>query len=806
MIILFLYLSAGIGSAVFLSRMLEGVPELDVKDFISQETSRIYDANGDLIQEVGAYLRDNTIYDSLPESLIDAFLSIEDSRYFKHNGFDIPRFTKIIIEALRYRTLGSGGSTFTMQLVKNTYFSVENGDESTERERTIAYKVQQIWLSMKLERVLDKKEILTLYLNKLNFGKNIRGVQRAARYYFSKDCTQLNIAESALLAGIVNLPNLYNPYEYLEHASARRDKVLEMMHYHGYINDEEYELALSVKVEDLLAGEYNYTLGENNHQAYVDAVLNEVVKLTGRDPMYTGMNIHTAMIPEIQDTIEAIQNGEMGVKFPNELMQTAIVSMNNQTGEVVGIGGGRNYIGARLLNRATDVYKQPGSSVKPVLSYALAFEYLGYSFDEVLMDRPVTLPSESRVLVNASRSYRGDVTLKDAVASSLNIPAVLTFEDVVAKLGQSRVIQYMWSLGFSQIQNDSLDYLYAIGGNEFTASVMEMAGAHGAMINLGVYNKPHTITRVYTTLGEVYEPLGLNQRVISSGSAYLADRLMRNNVEGGIFNYMQILEREYPVYAKTGTTDYGDAGLQYGIPLGAAKDKWMIASTSEYTNAVWVGWDKAEKGMNTYFSSEYSSLNIPGRICRDLLDAEEGISTGGILTGVMKPDDVETVSYVYGTYPHVSEAEGISDSLFISSSVSSEGLKNRGSVTLEEYTSGKISLKGILATVTEDEVIIQWNTITPPCYGSRDISLHDKYNDIVQYGACLTNYGSLGGDYTYTYHADIYDDGVLAASVDSEDAFYQGEFKGEGEIRVCGTVTSASGTSEEACFVALKRP
>ena len=800
------YLIVLLAGGIFFAKMMEGVPELHVKDFVSQEATRIYDRNGELVQEVGTYLRDNTTYDTLPESLIDAFLAIEDSRYFKHNGFDIPRFTKAVIEAVQTRTLGAGGSTFTMQLVKNTYFSIENGENSVERERTISYKIQQIWLAMKLERLLGKKEIMTLYLNKLNFGKNIRGVKRASMYYFGKDCTELNTSEAALLAGIVNMPNRYNPYEYLDYATDRRNQVLDMMVYHGYLSQEECNLAKAIKVEDQLYGEYHFIVTEQVHQSYVDAVLEEAEALTGKDPMLVGMEIYTAMDPEMQDLVESIQDGSGGIYYPNELMQSAIVTMDNRTGEVIAIGGGRNYEGVRLLNRATDMYKQPGSSVKPILGYALAFEYLGYSMDEVLLDKPITLPSESRVLVNFSRTYRGDVTLKDAVSYSLNIPAVLAFEDVVAKIGEQRVLQYMWSLGFSHVASDSLDYLYSIGGNEFTASVMEMAGAHGAMINRGVYNKPHTITRINTTLGEVYEPVGLNQQVLSSGSAYLVCRLMRNNVEGGVYNYMQILARDYPVYAKTGTTDYGTDGLQYGIPSGAAKDKWMISSTAEYTNSVWVGWDKAEAGETTYFTDGYSSMNIPGRINQILLDAEESLSDGKMLVGVQRPADVEEVTYIYGTYPHVSNDGGLTGSRVITSSISSTGLENQPLVSADEYSSGEVSLKGILATVTDDQIIIQWNTITPPCSGGRDISLHDENNDISAYGSCLVSLGWLAPDSDYEYHADIFVNNERVDSIEDDNGYYQGEFsRGDGEVKVCGTVVSGETRSREACFVALKR-
>ena len=802
-VILIGYLCIGVSGTIFITGLLKDMPEMEVTDFISKESTRIYDANGTIIEEVGTYLRDNITYDQCPESLVDAFLSIEDSRFFSHNGFDIPRFMKAALSNLASGSLGSGGSTFTMQLVKNTYFTVENGDDSTTYTKSLQYKAQQIALSMEAETILTKQEIFELYANKINFGKNIRGVQRAAQYYFGKNVSELTLAESAMLAGIVNLPNVYNPYSYLDYATTRRNQVLDMMAYHGYITEEEAELAKAIDVEDLLVGE-NYAVKDGSkYQSYVDAVLEEAQEKTGLDPTLGGMQIYTAMDPVIQDEIEAIQDEETEIWFADDLMQTAIVTMDNTNGEIVGIGGGRYYSGARSLNRATAGYKQPGSSVKPFLSYALAFEYLGYTTDEILLDKPITMPGESMVLVNATGTYQGDVTIKDAVAYSLNIPAILTMEDVVAKIGSSGVVDYLQSMGFDKVTDDNFELRFAIGGNNFTTTAVELAGAHGAMINGGVYNEPHTIRSIQFTDGSEYTPEIQNVRVLSSGSAYLVAQLMQNNVDSQCGNYMDLLKRDYPVYAKTGTTDWGDSGLSYGIPEGAAKDKWMISSTSKYTNAVWVGWDKAVAYEGTYFSNWKSYLNIPGNINRLLLDTEETTTSAENLNGVERPSDVQDITYVYGTYPHVEADDSISSSRLITSMVSSTGLTNQPLVSIDEYTSGVPSLNSISASISGSILYLNWVTQKDTCVnGYRDISLHDEYNNITKYGTCLVNNSWLYYSSSNVYYADIYIGGSYYGTITSKSSSWIGALAySDEEVAVCGSIRNYYGYSETACRV-----
>lgn len=788
--------SFGIG---IITKITANGPELNLNDFIGQESSKIYDGDGNVIAELGAYLRENITYNDLPECVVDAFVAIEDSRFFEHNGFDLPRFTKAFLENIKTMSFSQGGSTFTMQLVKNTYFSIDDIHSSTIAQKSIDRKVQEIDLALRIENDMSKVEIFEKYLNKLNFGGNIRGVQKASLYYFGKSVNEINLSEAALLAGIINRPNDYNPYNYLENATQRRDTVLNMMSYHGYITPAEADLAKSIKVEDLLVGEQRtYNRTENQYQSYIDAVVQEVQQLTGKDPALASMKIYTYMNVDVQSTIDGIQDGTIPIPFPDDLMQVAMISMNNQTGAILGVGGGRNYDGARLLNRATSNFKQPGSAVKPFLSYALAFEHLYWSSNHVLTDRPMTYKGSSLVLKNFDRKYRGDVLLNQAVGQSLNIPAIDTLQQVIDEIGKEKIVEYMQTIGFTKVTNENFDISYAIGGSTYETTVLEMAGAHAMLINKGIYNKPHTVEKIVMQDGSVIYPDKQNVKVLSTGTAYLSSELMRYAVEGPYFNYMQILKnKDYPVYAKTGTTDWGKDGLRFGIPQGAAKDKWMISSTTQFTNAVWLGYDKGVKDKATYFNGYKSGLNIPGKISKILMDTVQ--STSSIIPeAIPKPDDIEEITYVLGSWPYAYPES------WMGSDVLTTALIRKGHPPLtsiqesipDDLTNTLSSLN--VTTLEDGSLAVTWGVSGRCSGGIKDLTLNDGKNYIPASGACIFD-PSIAIGYP-SYFATVYVDEVPLYNITGTGGYYQG-WPGDlyGTVKVCGGFSTETGTSNTMC-------
>ncbi len=661
-----------IGALVFAGDLLKDKPEFSKEKLESEDSSVIYDANGNEIVELGLYLRESIDYEEMPDTLIDAFLSIEDSRYFEHFGFDIPRFTKAIIENLKSGGFGQGGSTITMQLVKNSYFQVDADGESTMAATSgmsgVKRKMQEIVLAMEANKEVSKKEIIALYINKINYGNNIRGVQKAAQYYFGKDASELNLTECAFLAGIINAPNNYNPYNelyknddsyiylnskitYLENAQIRTAEVLDLMVYHGYITKEEAELAKTIKIEDLLSGvDKKFSSYSQYYQEYIDAVIDEATSITGKDPYTTSMQIYTSMDPYMQEVLYNIENEKTDLKYTNDLMQSALVVLNNQNGELVALGAGRNQEQqARQFNRATSAYLQPGSSIKPILEYVLAFDKLGWSTAHTLTDKPVYLYGGNVLIANAGgQGYTGDMLITEAIARSLNTPAVQTLEAVIDEIGEDGVKEYLQSIGITK-NLDTFDLQWAIGGNTCTITPVQLAAAHAMFMNGGYYIKPHTIKSIKFSDDSEYVADTTGTQVISSAAAYMVAKCEEYNVSGPWLNNMQILKRDYPVYAKTGTTDWSNSGVAYGIPVGSPKDLWLMCQTSNYTVSIWLGFDKLEQG--SYFTTTEDMSNLKGKMGRYILNELEDHFQYDT-SGVEEPSDVTEVTIVKGAYPY----------------------------------------------------------------------------------------------------------------------------------------------------------
>ena len=722
-IVLFLGLCGAGGAIYFAYKLCENKPEFSPAALESPDSTIIYDSEGNQIIELGLYLRQNIEYDELPNCVVDAFVSIEDSRYFEHFGFDIPRFTKAIIENLRTMSFGQGGSTITMQLVKNSYFQIDDDTDSTMAAREgmsgVQRKMQEIVLALEANQALSKQEILTLYLNKVNFGDNIRGIQKAAEYYFGKDARELTLNEAAFLAGIINAPNGNNPYnaaygniDYLNNANARKNEVLDLMAYHGYITKEEAELNKNVKMENILAGkDEKFGITNTYYQSFIDAVINEAQEVTGKNPYTTAMNIYTSMDPYMQKYVYDMQNEPEKFAdkyvFRHDLQQNALVVLNNQTGELVALGGGRNQADeARQFNRAIDSYINPGSSIKPVLEYCLAFDRLGYATSHTICDQPVFLYETDIVITNAyGQGYTGDMQITEALARSLNTPAVQLLEEVIDKIGEEEVIKYCQSIGFDWCNKDTFDIQWAIGGKDCLVSPVQLAGAHAMLMHGGMYIKPHTISRIEyrgkynETPDYVADTVGT--RVVSPAAAYMTAYCENYNVNSGWIGQLNLLKRNYPTYAKTGTTNFSEAAyVNYNIPETGAKDQWLCTQTSNYTIVVWNGFDKLED--DAYFTVTDENYNLKCKMGSILLDALMDHYQYDA-SGVKQPDDCIEINHLLGCFPYAygSNAKGL-----ISKNSEYAELVDAGSI-VKEVKGGKLYHMG--AVPTAEGMYVHWD-------------------------------------------------------------------------------------------------
>ena len=632
-------LLAGTASFFMISHVLGKLPAEDRKPedkIVNVVPTTVYAKNKEVIYELGAESREIVTYEQIPQVTIDAFLAIEDSRFFKHNGFDLPRFIASAMTNLKSGSLAQGGSTLTMQTIDNFIIKtreekmMEEGHQPSKLEK-IEMKIQEIFLSLHLDAKMDKKDILVNYLNKINFGASARGIQRGAQYYFGKNVEQLNLSESAFLAGVVNAPGVYNPYiplpnpfdpqvnsNYYELATQRRNNTLSQMLNHGYITEEEYKLAKSTKLSFQLNGEKNQN--DSPYLAYAKAAINEAAKITGADPATTPMHIYTNLDVSTQKRINDIQQKKV-IEMPgNEYLQIASTVIDNKSGAIIAIGTGfDDPNSSTYIDRAMIDIHQPASTAKPLLAYSQAFDKLGWATSRIVEDKPIEIYGELKV--NYNDKYHGKIPIERAIAQSLNIPALETLQKVTEKTGNQYMRDYMKKLGFKDEVAEKFDLLYAIGGANFTATPTEMAAAYAVFANGGLYKEPYMVERIdYKDDSYHYKHQPKTQQAMSPQAAYMTSDLLKKAVDGKYsgWNYMApaFAGAGYPVYGKTGTSDWGDRSEEAG---GVCKDGWMINYTSEYTIATWNGFDHLIPGYS-YLSQEILDYNIPGKINRYILD------------------------------------------------------------------------------------------------------------------------------------------------------------------------------------------
>ena len=573
-----------LGGGLFLY-FVSKAPALSESKLVATTSSKIYDNKNELIADLGSERRVNAQANEIPTDLVKAIVSIEDHRFFDHRGVDTIRIIGAFLRNLQNNSL-QGGSTLTQQLIKLTYFSTSTSDQ------TISRKAQEAWLAVQLEQKTTKQEILTYYVNKVYMSNGNYGMQTAAQNYYGKDLRELSLPQLALLAGMPQAPNQYDPYSHPEAALDRRNLVLSEMKGQGYISAEQYEKAINTPITDGLQS----LKSVNSYPAYMDNYLKEVIdqveRETGYNLLTTGMDVYTNVDQEAQKRLWDIYNSEQYVSYPDDDLQVASTVVDVSNGKVIAQLGARHQASNVSFgtNQAVETNRDWGSTMKPITDYAPAIEYGVYDSTATMVnDIPYNYPGTSTPVYNWDRAYFGNITLQYALQQSRNVTAVETLN----KVGLDRAKTFLNGLG---IDYPSMHYANAISSNttesnkQYGASSEKMAAAFAAFANGGIYHKPMYINKIVFSDGSEKEFSDAGTRAMKETTAYMMTEMMKTVLAYGTGRgaYLPWL----PQAGKTGTSNYTDDEIEKYIKNTGyvAPDENFVGYTRKYSMAVWTGY------------------------------------------------------------------------------------------------------------------------------------------------------------------------------------------------------------------------
>lgn len=683
--------------AVFFAYIIVKAPKFDPNNLKFTQMSELYDTEGNIITKMGNENRTEISYDDLPEVLIDAIIATEDSKFFQHNGFDLARFMKASMYQLVGKN-GGGASTLTMQIAKNNYTSTESkGFEGITRKFT------DIYLSIfKIERKYTKKEILEFYVNDSYLGNGAYGVEQASLNYFGKSVSELNLAEASFIAGLFQSPTYYNPYNYPERAEGRRKTVLYLMQRHGYITEEEKEIAENSPITSYI--KKTQTSGTySEYQGYIDTVVEELENEYDLNPYTTPLKIYTAMNRSKQDFVNKVMNGEAW-KWENENAQAGVVMTDSASGEVLAVGAGRNKNSERSYNFATMTNKQIGSTAKPIFDYGPAVEYLGWGTVNYIDDTPTTY-SDGTKISNSDGGYKGRLPLYQALGLSRNITALKTFQQVSKEAGNDKILKFASSLGITPEvdKNGKIHEAHSIGSftgstkkEESRNSPMTMAGAYQAFSNGGYYIKPHTIKKfVYKDTDEVVETKSAKTRVMNDSTAYIINYSLNWSATEGLAKSAAGISGVQTA-AKTGTSNFDEATRKrYRLSSKAVNDLWVCGYTPKQTITFWYGYADIRKGHST--TSSWSTRDKFYRNLAENLFDKDGSS-------FERPSSIEEVSVIRNSIPLKKALYGGVVGYFRKGT----GPDETGTEQAEQLP----SVSGVTSSISGNTVHLKWNGIS----------------------------------------------------------------------------------------------
>ena len=570
---------------------------LDLARLTEQPAStQIFDASGASAGTLqGGVNRQWIALDSVPPLVQSAFIAAEDARFYRHHGVDVYRMFGALWQDIRSMSYAQGASTITQQLIKLTHLT---------SVKSLSRKAQEIVLALQLERRMDKRRILEAYLNTVYFGHGAYGIEAAANVYFGKSADALTLAEGALLAGVIKSPSNYAPHLNAEKALARRDRVLSEMADQGFITDEARDAAKSEPLR--LADEIQPT---RQYAWVMDAVLREAqtaLGLSAEEVLSGGYRIETGFDPALQAIAEALFRDPE--RFPADAAdgtpaQAALIALDDASGEIRAVVGGRGYEVRRGLNRALQSRRQPGSAFKPVSTYAAAIDAFGYVPASIIDDTPRAFAGGYTPRNAGGNSY-GPVTLREALSRSLNIATV----DLAQTIGVEALRNYAGRFGIALSPRDA-NLSLALGALTDGVSPAGLGAAYCALANGGTRVNAHLIRAIYAPDGSrVYEAPSDHPRAVSAETAYMVTDMLVTAAHSGSASALAACG--LPVAGKTGTVSES---------AGGTRDIWTVAYTPELAVCAWMGFDAPD--ADHALPASAGGSGFPARLCAAFLQS-----------------------------------------------------------------------------------------------------------------------------------------------------------------------------------------
>ncbi|MDR9854057.1 PBP1A family penicillin-binding protein [Paenibacillus sp. VCA1] len=564
------------------------------KDKITlHENSKVYDRNGNVMGELSLQKSDPVNSEDIPKLLKEAFVATEDKRFYEHSGVDLWSIGRAAVKDVIARSKVEGGSTITQQLARNIFLT---------RDKTFFRKATEVSIALALDRNLTKDEVLTMYLNRINFGGQIYGIKEASKYYFGvSDLKELKLWQMATLAAMPKGPSKYNPLRNPDLSMQRRAVVLNLMAEQGYITAEEAEQAKKVVYD------YEPPKKKQNYQNFMDYVMNEAEDVTGLsedDLNIGGYKIYTTMDANAQKVLEKefADASNFEKSKDDKQVQGSMVIMNQENGALVALLGGRDYE-RKGYSRVTNSRRQPGSAFKPIVSYAPALESGKFNINTPLSNEKQCF---GKYCPTNLHGYSSTISMEEAITKSENIPAVWLLNQIGVKAGYD----FATKLGI-QLTDEDKNLAMALGGISKGTNTLEMAQAYSTFANGGTFYKAFSIKKIVDSDGKVvFEHKDSGKKVMEESTAYQMTRMMENVVDSGTGKKARI---NRPVAGKTGTTQSGIKGNK------SNRDVWFVGYTPELTAAVWMGYDNPDKDHLLHNSSPLAAA-FWGKVMKQALE------------------------------------------------------------------------------------------------------------------------------------------------------------------------------------------